>query len=294
MTNKKKEFLSRHMDSTIWNDFEFRENDIIISSYAKSGTTWTQQIISQLLFSGEQHIIHNKSPWLEYRTPKKEEKLKNLAKQQHRRFIKTHLPTDSLVMSKKAKYIYLARDGRDVLFSLYNHHNKANGDWYEFLNSQDDNLGPKFTKPTSSIRDYFHTWLDNNGSPFWPYWENISSWWKIRDEQNVLLLHFSNLKKDPEHEIKRIADYLEITVPNELWPTILKHSSFEYMKEHAEDIVPGGGKYWVGGPQTFIHKGTNQRWKSALTKEDSQKYEAIAVRELGKDCAKWLEIGILN
>ncbi len=47
---KKREIHSHHFDSTIWNDFEFRKDDIIISTYGKSGTTWMQQIIAQLLF----------------------------------------------------------------------------------------------------------------------------------------------------------------------------------------------------------------------------------------------------
>ena len=45
--------------------------------------------------------------------------------QTHRRFLKTHLPVDALVFSEKAKYIYIGRDGRDVVWSLYNHHANA-------------------------------------------------------------------------------------------------------------------------------------------------------------------------
>jgi hypothetical protein len=46
--------------------------------------------------------------------------------QTHRRFLKTHLPLDALVFSPKAKYIYIGRDGRDVVWSMYNHHANAN------------------------------------------------------------------------------------------------------------------------------------------------------------------------
>ena len=50
---KTRELHSNHFDSTIWNDFQFRDDDIVIATYAKSGTTWVQQIVSQLLFYGE-------------------------------------------------------------------------------------------------------------------------------------------------------------------------------------------------------------------------------------------------
>ena len=42
---KARELHNHHFDSTIWNDFAFRDDDIIIGTYAKSGTTWMQQII---------------------------------------------------------------------------------------------------------------------------------------------------------------------------------------------------------------------------------------------------------
>lgn len=46
---KTREMHNHHMDSTIWDVFDHRDDDIIIASYAKSGTTWAQQIVAQLL-----------------------------------------------------------------------------------------------------------------------------------------------------------------------------------------------------------------------------------------------------
>lgn len=48
-----RELHSHHFDSSIWNDLQFRDDDIIISTYGKAGTTWTQQIIAKLLFDGD-------------------------------------------------------------------------------------------------------------------------------------------------------------------------------------------------------------------------------------------------
>ncbi len=287
--SKTREIQSNHFDSPIWNDFTFRDDDIIISTYAKSGTTWMQQIISQLIFNGQEGLpVAEMSPWLDLRVPPAHVKLAGLEAQQHRRFIKTHLPVDALVFSPKAKYIYIGRDGRDVLWSLYNHHVNANEKWYDALNNTPGLVGPPIEKPVDDIKQYYHDWLDKDGYPFWSIWENVKSWWAIRDLPNVKLVHFSDLKKDMPGEIREIADFLDIPIDEAKWPEILEHCSFAYMKKNATASVPLGGIFWDGGAQTFIHKGKNGRWRDVLTKEEAEKYENLAVKMLGKDCAAWL------
>jgi aryl sulfotransferase len=262
---KTREFHNHHFDSSIWNDFVFRDDDIIIATYAKSGTTWVQQIVSQLIFEGQEGLpVAEMSPWLDLRVPPKEIKLSEVEKQSHRRFIKTHLPVDALVFSPQAKYLYIGRDGRDVVWSMYNHHVNANAFWYQALNDTPGRHGPPIEPPPDSIRQYFLDWLERDGHPFWPFWENIRSWWQIRSLPNVLFVHFANLKADMPGEIRRIAAFLEIPIREENWPAILEHCSFDYMKANATPSVPLGGAFWEGGAQTFVHKGTNGRWREVF------------------------------
>ena len=87
MPKKTRELHSHHFDSTIWNDFSFRHDDIIIATYAKSGTTWLQQIISQLIFGGQEGLpVAEMSPWLDLRIPPKDVKLPEVEK---------YLPTET-------------------------------------------------------------------------------------------------------------------------------------------------------------------------------------------------------
>src|SRR5438128_11379605 len=103
---KTRELHNHHINSTVWNDFPFRDDDIIIGTYAKSGTTWTQQIVGQLLFNGQDDLaVSHLSPWWDMRAIPPEVRTEVLA-QPHRRMLKTHLPVDALVLSRKAKYIY--------------------------------------------------------------------------------------------------------------------------------------------------------------------------------------------
>ncbi|MEK0083546.1 sulfotransferase domain-containing protein [Benzoatithermus flavus] len=289
---KTRELHNHHFDSTIWNDFVFRDDDIVIGTYAKSGTTWTQQIVAQLLFQGAEDLpVAEMSPWLDLRVPPKAVKLEAAAAQTHRRFFKTHLPVDALVYSPKAKYLYIARDGRDVVWSLYNHHANANELWYRLLNDTPGRIGPPIGKPPASIRQYFLEWLEGDGYPFWSFWENIRSWWEIRGLPNLLLLHFAELKADLPGQIRRIAAFLEIPIDERRWPAILEHCSFEHMKAHGSKSVPLGGACWDGGAQTFVHKGTNGRWHDVLTEDDCRRYEAMVRQRLGEACAHWLATG---
>jgi len=292
MPQKTREFHNHHFDSSIWNDFEFRDDDIIISTYGKSGTTWVQQIVSQLLSDAAEDIeVAEMSPWVDLRVPPKEVKLPMINAQTHRRFLKTHLPVDALVFSDKVKYVYIGRDGRDVLWSMYNHHVKANEKWYDALNNTPGRVGPPIEPPNESITQYYHDWLDRDGHPWYPFWENIRSWWEIRDLPNVYFMHFSDLKADMPAEIRKLAEFLEIPIKPDKWDAILEHCSFEYMKENASKSTPLGGMFWDGGAKSFIHKGINGRWRDKLTDAEIEKYERMAEEELGEACARWLATG---
>jgi len=289
---KTRELHNHHMDSTVWNRFAFRNDDVVIATYAKSGTTWTQQIVGQLVFKGDESVvIHELSPWVDLRVPPAEVKLAELEAQTHRRVIKTHLPLDALVFSPKAKYLYVGRDGRDVLFSFYNHHCQGNDLWYQVLNDTPGRVGPPIDRPDPDIRRYFRTWLEQDGYPIWSLWENVASWWAARHLPNVMLVHFNALKADLPGEMRRIAAFLDIEVPPAKWPAILDHCSFDYMKAHGDQVAPLGGAIFEGGGKSFINKGVNGRWRDVLSAEESAAYERMALEKLGPDCARWLATG---
>ena len=82
---KTREFHNHHFDSTMWNGFNFFEDDIIIAFYAKPGTTWMQQIISQLIYDGKDDMaVPQMSPWVYMRLPPRDVKMQQIEAQTHR------------------------------------------------------------------------------------------------------------------------------------------------------------------------------------------------------------------
>lgn len=289
---KTRELHNHHFDSTIWNDLKFRDDDIVVSTYAKSGTTWMQQMLAQMMFGPDPELsVAEMSPWLDLRVPPKEVKLPLVEAQTHRRFLKTHLPVDALVYSPRAKYIYIGRDGRDVAWSIFNHHVNANALWYQALNDTPGRVGPPIEKPPADIRKYFLDWMARDGHPFWPFWDNVRTWWAIRELPNVMFVHFAEMKRDLPGTMRAMAAFLDIKVEAAKWPRILEYCSFDWMKANATKSVPLGGAFWDAGAQVFINKGVNGRWHDVLTEADVAAYEARAVKELGEDCARWLAGG---
>jgi len=193
-----------------------------------------------------------------------------------------------IVRTTAGEEIISFADGRNVLWSFYNHHANANEGWYDALNNTPGLVGPPIGPPPDDIRQYWRDWLDKDGYPIWSFWDNIRTWWAIRDLPNVKFVHFANLKADMTGEMRKIAAFLDIEIDESRWDTIVEYCTFDYMKANVGKSVPLGGVFWEGGAQTFINKGVNGRWTDTLTSEESAEYEAIVIEKLGDDCAHWL------
>ena len=110
-------------DSARWAYYQPRDGDIVIATYPKCGTTWMQQIVSLLIFqSPEPRPIHDLSPWIDCRFMYPIEVMQEIIEgQQHRRFLKSHLPFDGFPYYDQVRYVHVARDGRDACMSFFNH-----------------------------------------------------------------------------------------------------------------------------------------------------------------------------
>src|SRR4051794_1052442 len=103
-----REYRNHHLDSTRWDRFVARDDDIFITTAYKAGTTWTQRILAALVFGPGplQLPLSQISPWIDARFwGPLEPILESVEAQRHRRFIKSHLAADGLRFFPNGKYI---------------------------------------------------------------------------------------------------------------------------------------------------------------------------------------------
>ena len=196
-------FQNHHIDSERWVDFKPRDNDIVIATTLKAGTTWTQALVVNLLFP-DQNFPKNVtefSPWLDSTDFPIDVVLKELNGQKHRRVIKTHLPLEALHFFPEIKYIYVSRDGRDVALSLWNHHLNYIPEVYDMMNNSPELIGDKFPHPPEDFHTYWRDWCtkgwfdwESDGYPFWSHLQGVQSWWNYRHLPNILFMNYADMK----------------------------------------------------------------------------------------------------
>jgi aryl sulfotransferase len=305
ISSPKKEVRSWTTDSRRWANYTPRDGDIVIATAPKCGTTWTQQIASLLVFqSPEPREIQNTSPWIDFRLPPVDVVMAHIEAQTHRRFLKSHLPFDAMPIYDEVQYIHVARDGRDAFMSWNNHTSNYSPSVRELQGAAglaDETIARPLPQPHATPGDHFDVWIDESpdvrlrdDSPASNFFALERSWWEERKRPNVLLVHYNDMKADLDGEMRRIASFLNIEISEDLWPGLIGAAGFEFMRENGATLLPRAATSWDKGHERFINKGTNERWRSALSAEDVARYAKRAARELSPSLAGWLAQGGLK
>ena len=293
-----------HTDTRIWDEFDLRTDDILVCTPPKTGTTWTQRIISMLMHqSAEPRAFIDEQPWLDARFIPQDEVAETLTREEGRRSLKSHSPLTALPLHDDVLYINVARDPRDAAMSFHNHSINYVDEFMEGLDENgldDPQIARPFPRAPDDPRDFFRRWLrDPAFAPFddftiSEFLELERSFWNERHRPNVLLVHVNDLKVDLTGEIRRIDAFLGTGTPEPLLAEIIEAAGFSSMKRDGEKMLGLIGDSFKGGTDTFMHKGTNERWKGVLTEQDLADYRAVIDASVPEDLAQWLEKGRLS
>jgi hypothetical protein len=242
-------------------DFRPRPDDIFIATYPKSGTTWMQMVLVQLLGGERAEFDHitQQSPYLE--NVVHSGRIDYLEKLPSPRIFKTHLTYEQLKPRKDARIIFITRDARDTFVSCYHHLE----------------LARRFRSPF----DRFMGDMVRGRSHFGSWYEYMRSWMPHRSDPNVLWVRYEDMRQDLEGQVRRVAAFLGIPVPEERMADLLEKCGFAYMKQHDSKFDFRTSMYGAS-PGGFIRQGGSRGKSQPIREEHAAELEKNVARLRGE------------
>jgi aryl sulfotransferase len=289
-------------DSRRWRWFSARAGDIVISSPPKSGTTWMQMICALLVFqrSTFDRSLDRISPWLEMQTRDISDVIADLDAQQHRRFIKSHTPLDGLPEDEGITFICVGRDPRDVALSWADHSN--NIDLVALFTARDRAVG------NEDLAEMYRDWEPPPVDPLARFWRwvddstradltraslastmhHLATFWEMREQPNVVLVHYADLRRDLEAEMRRIAQRLDIDIDEDRLPELVAAAGFDRMRERADELAPDSTQGIMQSNQAFFHSGRKGQWREMLDDAGCRRYAERVAQLAPTDLIEWV------
>ncbi|XP_066522484.1 sulfotransferase 1C1-like isoform X2 [Hoplias malabaricus] len=257
--------------SSIW-AFCPDPSDMLIATYPKAGTTWTQEIVDLLQNNADEVACKRAStvdrfPFLEIQYPPPiPSGLDLLKKMNPPRVIKTHLPIQLVpegFWENKCKVIYVARNAKDNLVSYYH---------FDRMNQAQPEPGP--------WEEYIQKFM--RGKLAWGSWyDHVKGYWREREKRNILYLFFEDLKENPRREVERIMHYLDLSVSDDVIDKIVQLTAFNIMKDNPMANYKFIPKVMFDRSiSEFMRKGEVGDWTNHFTPAQSQMFDEDYKRQM--------------
>ena len=242
---------------------KLRPDDVWVVTYPKSGTTWTQQIVRLIINRGENDgkILTDAVPWVEAFNPMFPgyERI-NLDEMASPRAFKSHFPYDQMPCSPPnttlGKYIYVVRNPKDVFVSLHTHISAI----------------PQLAQ--EKWDDYFEQFMQGDVS-YGNYFDHVLSWWAHKDDHNVLILKYEDMKKDLPSAVATIAKFIGQDISKELVDEIAHRTTFANMKNDSSANYEWMSNAHRDNFNPYVRKGEVGGWKDHFTSEQAARLDAI-------------------
>ncbi len=283
LPEKTRDYVSGLTDTTRWQQFSHRSDDVFVCTLPKNGTTWMQSLVCMILFESADldFVPQAYAPWFDATFRPAEEVAKELDALTTRRVIKTHTPLDGLPFYPDCTYITVWRDHRDSFISMRNHLDNMIMDVGQGEQEQDADVD-------------FGRFVDGpileNGSgdeSLAAQIEFFNTYWRYRELSNIHFLHYANLKADLESGVRQIANILGKSLNEETVRSIAAAGQFDAMKAKAEKFVAGGDDFWKE-PAEFLKKGQHGQWRGIYSEKTLAAYDARLSELTEPDVASWL------
>ncbi|XP_033112812.1 sulfotransferase 1C4-like [Anneissia japonica] len=244
---------------------DIRDDDVIVVSYPKAGTTWTQEIVSILFYgcdiekADEKYIRHR---FLFLDMKKLDSSLgphEIAASLPSPRLIKTHLQSNEMpeqLTTTKAKIVFIARNPKDNAVSLFH-----------FSNA----IAPRDRQQSWS--DFFTDFCEEK--VIMGGWFKINTyWWSRRQDKNVLFLKYEDMQKDLTGGIMKISEFFGWPIPDGKLDEIVEHCTFSNMKSNPKTNYSDSPSLDVNSTP-FMRKGKVGDWKNYFTVAQNEAFDKL-------------------
>lgn len=313
-------YRSLMSDNTRWDALQLRAGDIVITTPSKCGMTWTQRLVSLLIFDGPDlpGPLSTVSPWFDQSIRPVEEVVAVLEAQRHRRFIKTHTPLDGLVLDDRVTYLCVGRDPRDAAVSML--HQTANMDrnrMRELHQSYEDppppppsgfgppGLPPPHHRGPRGPLDEFRDWMEGPAHPppgvglsppkgigtLANILDQFGRSWERRHLPNVALFHYADFQADLVGEFIRLAEVLGVELPRDRAEELVKHASFDEMRSRASELAPNTTDGIWRSDERFFRRGGGGEWQQYFGSRENYRYNARINQLAPTDLLAWAHEG---
>jgi len=184
------------------------DDDVFISSYPKSGSTWVRFLVANLIHPQKPVTFLN----IEQIVPEPDLQSRNFFRKCPRpRVMKSHHPFDP----RYKRMVYIVRDPRDVALSQYHFQMKRG-----------------VLKAGTPLEEFAQRFVRGETSDHGSWGQNVGSWLITRyHTPGFLLLRYEDLKERPEEELAKVAELFGITADRELLAKAVELSSADRMRK---------------------------------------------------------------
>ena len=226
-------------------------HDVIFASYPKSGATWLTFMLSDLLWeSGERQEITD---------------LRFIPVVGKQHLGETYLPSGGRILRTHELHrpccnqaLYVVRDGRDVIVSLYFHIQRITG-------------------MEASFSEFLEYYLQGFciGAGVWH--EHVANWLDspVFATGRGLLIRYEDMKQDVRRELRRCAEFLGADAPADRLERAAAVGDLDAMRktEKRSALIAHREK----GPQIpFVRKGIVGDWQDYFSERDLERFNNVA------------------
>ncbi|XP_077988840.1 sulfotransferase 1A1-like [Glandiceps talaboti] len=267
--------IDRGTVETIRN-FSFKDGDVLVASFPKSGTNWMMQILMKmyddwgLCMVGDQRDA-SALDWLSFspsiktfRHDWKKAFMEQMDTMTAPRLLRSHFPPEVLrpethTREKRLKIIYVSRNPKDVCVS-----------WYKFTQDFSDGCWA-----ASDMEEAITNFV--KGSVFnGPWLDYVTSWYKLDRNDGVLHVKYEDMKRHTKSVISEITDFLNRPLPVAKLEDVAESSTFEAMKSNEKIVL------MTQDVKDFLRKGRIGDWKNYFTVAQNEYFDREITQKLAE------------